>query len=176
MIDEQYESDNDIDVEGPYLSDNSIPDLVGSSEDEDDEVDIINPPLNATMYELLTAFSNQNPLHFISSSLIVDDLEERMLSEAIVQSQNTPQPVTKHVMKTEDFKTLETYTFVEIENETPKECPIAMMPFEVGDVIVVLPCKHEFLKESIMKWLTTESAKCPVCRHELKSHEVTEIS
>ena len=51
-------------------------------------------------------------------------------------------------------------------------CCITMLDFEEDEVIAVLPCKHCFNKEAIVKWLTEESCKCPICRYELKSKEV----
>ena len=162
---ETSENDSD-DDEQP--NNNEQPD----ENEHDDDVQI----LPETMYEFLTALSGNvnRPVYYsISSSIIVDDLEERMLNEAIVESQNTPQPTTKKVMNMDDFKSLETYVYV--GGSETKECPITMVEFEDGDNIVVLPCKHEFIRESIQQWVTKECANCPVCRHSLPSHNLIDF-
>lgn len=51
-------------------------------------------------------------------------------------------------------------------------CPILQAPFQKNDKIAILPCNHIFDKESIIEWLTTENALCPVCRYKLPSKEV----
>ena len=47
-----------------------------------------------------------------------------------------------------------------------------MVDFNQEDYVAQLPCNHCFNKEAIMKWVTTESATCPICRYKLKSKEV----
>ena len=51
-------------------------------------------------------------------------------------------------------------------------CPITQSEFVEGDAVLVLPCGHAFLKDAIQKWLETERAECPVCRHALPSCEI----
>ena len=53
-------------------------------------------------------------------------------------------------------------------------CCIAQAPLEPGDQTATLPCGHVFEKDSIMQWLKTERAECPVCRACLESKEVRE--
>ena len=51
-------------------------------------------------------------------------------------------------------------------------CAITRCPFEEGEEIATLPCKHIFNKEAIMRWLEEKSASCPVCRYALDDKEV----
>lgn len=51
-------------------------------------------------------------------------------------------------------------------------CPIFHTEFENDDTIIELPCLHCFTPEAIERWLSEESAQCPVCRFELDSEEV----
>jgi hypothetical protein len=51
-------------------------------------------------------------------------------------------------------------------------CPIFHTDFENDDTIIELPCLHCFVPEAIERWLSEESAQCPVCRFELDSEEV----
>ena len=53
-------------------------------------------------------------------------------------------------------------------------CCIAQAPLEPGDQIATLPCGHIFERDSVMQWLKSERAECPVCRAPLESKEVRE--
>jgi len=53
-------------------------------------------------------------------------------------------------------------------------CGIWQEDFEEGEDIKILPCKHAFKAEAILKWLHEEKAECPVCRFSLKSKEIIE--
>jgi hypothetical protein len=46
------------------------------------------------------------------------------------------------------------------------DCCISQEPFEVGDVVVLLPCGHNYKEEPIVHWLKMHNT-CPVCRIEL---------
>jgi len=62
--------------------------------------------------------------------------------------------------------------FNEIDDkEKNSHCSITFEPFDREDQVIQLPCKHCFLVEPIMKWLTEESCECPVCRYVLDSQE-----
>lgn len=53
-----------------------------------------------------------------------------------------------------------------LKNNFNTECAISLKEFEENDNIILLPCKHIFLKESIEKWLY-KSNICPICRKEI---------
>lgn len=46
-------------------------------------------------------------------------------------------------------------------------CPISLEKFTVGEKIVELPCSHCFSKEHIMKWISSISPSCPICRKQI---------
>ena len=54
-------------------------------------------------------------------------------------------------------------------------CPITQLEFTEGDIITCLPCGHYFDPASINRWVSSTSASCPVCRHELPYKEVSEL-
>jgi hypothetical protein len=62
---------------------------------------------------------------------------------------------------------LEGLTRVPITTETDisklGECYITQDPFEAGDVMVVLPCGHNYKQDPIVHWLGMHNT-CPVCR------------
>ena len=47
------------------------------------------------------------------------------------------------------------------------ECAITLKEFEENDDIIILPCNHIFIKDSIELWLKDKSNKCPICRKEI---------
>tara|TARA_Y100000992_G_scaffold69024_1_gene43095 strand:+ start:3229 stop:3720 length:492 start_codon:yes stop_codon:yes gene_type:complete len=53
-----------------------------------------------------------------------------------------------------------------LKNNLNIECAISLEEFKENDNIIILPCKHIFLKESIEKWLN-KSKICPICRKEI---------
>jgi len=59
-----------------------------------------------------------------------------------------------------------------VEDGEEITCCFAQALLEDGDQIATLPCGHTFERHSIMHWLNTESAECPVCRKSLVSKEI----
>jgi E3 ubiquitin-protein ligase RNF115/126 len=45
-------------------------------------------------------------------------------------------------------------------------CGISHEPFETGDVVVSLACKHSYLEDNIVTWLRAHNT-CPVCRFQV---------
>jgi hypothetical protein len=77
----------------------------------------------------------------------------------------------KNVISDEAKKELKNikYNNIECVNET---CPISQEKFEENDEITILPCKHGFKTEYIVKWLCNQSCECPVCRYKFESKEI----
>lgn len=49
-------------------------------------------------------------------------------------------------------------------------CNICLENFEIGNILRVLECNHEFHENCILTWLKKNNT-CPVCRHELESND-----
>ena len=75
----------------------------------------------------------------------------------------------KKVVSEDGLKQIKKIVFDESIGQ--KNCPIFMTPFEVGETITQLPCKHIFNSSAIEKWLKEEKHVCPVCRFELDFKE-----
>ena len=49
-------------------------------------------------------------------------------------------------------------------------CNICLENFDIGNILRILECKHEFHENCIITWLKKNNT-CPVCRHELESND-----
>ncbi|KAJ1911887.1 hypothetical protein IWQ60_009924 [Tieghemiomyces parasiticus] len=47
----------------------------------------------------------------------------------------------------------------------PAQCPVCEDLFSCGEVLRMLPCSHAFHGGCIDKWLTTRTARCPLCKY-----------
>jgi len=48
-------------------------------------------------------------------------------------------------------------------NTDTTDCTICMGPFEIGETLKHLPCKHFFHSECVSTWLSKHSKTCPLC-------------
>ena len=80
----------------------------------------------------------------------------------------------KQVINDKELKNLKVIKYNKCENlkELNKECPIDLCKFNKDDNVIILPCNHVYKEENIIKWLKTESYKCPVCRYEFDYKEI----
>lgn len=58
----------------------------------------------------------------------------------------------------------------EKENELEFHCSVCKDEFEIGNMLVKIPCKHNFHEECILPWLK-ERNSCPTCRYELPTDD-----
>ena len=49
-------------------------------------------------------------------------------------------------------------------------CNICLENFEIGNILRILECNHEFHENCIITWLKQNNT-CPICRHELESND-----
>ncbi|XP_068645360.1 receptor homology region, transmembrane domain- and RING domain-containing protein 1-like [Aristolochia californica] len=49
-------------------------------------------------------------------------------------------------------------------------CAICLEDYKDGDVLRVLPCKHEFHTVCVDSWLTSWGTSCPWCKHDMRDH------
>lgn len=110
--------------------------------------------------------------------LFVQNMENDQIYNQVIQgSQDTLQPVEKHIITEEGKQELFEYIFSSMDDRFSEEkynniCPISLEDFREGDVIIEIPCRHRFIKDNILTWLEEESASCPVCRYELDSKKI----
>jgi len=110
--------------------------------------------------------------------IFVQNTENDQIYNQVIQgSQDTLQPVEKHIITEEAKQELYEYIFSITDERFNEEkynniCPISLEDFRDGDNIIEIPCKHRFIKENILTWLEEQSASCPVCRYELDSKKI----
>jgi hypothetical protein len=46
-------------------------------------------------------------------------------------------------------------------------CPISLEKFTKNETIIELPCQHIFSKANILKWISSISSNCPICRTQI---------
>lgn len=98
---------------------------------------------------------------------LYDNTLDNEAAENIEINENT---AVKHVLSDEGESNLTIINYD--ENKCPyKTCPILNTDFSDNQLIIELPCKHIFDKDSIENWLKNEKAECPVCRFKLPSKE-----
>jgi len=117
--------------------------------------------------------------HFQYSMPVMDIMMDNILMEQALQaSLEEEQPIEKHVISDEGKEELLylRYPGKEIMNMIcdNEECAITQEHFKEGDNIVILPCRHGYMEDSILQWLEEESATCPMCRHNLPSTIIVE--
>lgn len=117
--------------------------------------------------------------HFQYSMPVMDIMMDNIIMEqALEASLEQEQPVEKHVISDEGKEELLylRYPGKEIMNMIcdNRECAITQEPFKEEDNIVILPCRHGYMEDSILRWLEEESATCPMCRHNLPSKSIVE--
>ncbi|KAG6647164.1 hypothetical protein CIPAW_07G060000 [Carya illinoinensis] len=50
---------------------------------------------------------------------------------------------------------------------TNETCAICLEDYKDGEILKVLPCRHEFHSSCVNSWLTKSGTFCPVCKHDL---------
>ena len=55
--------------------------------------------------------------------------------------------------------------------ESGSSCAICLAEYESRAALRVLPCAHRFHRGCIDRWLTEQSAKCPLCNRELRQSD-----
>ena len=110
----------------------------------------------------------QDPFYLNTS---LPTLGRRSNLNSVIQESFVDKNKYKNILSDEGENMIKFERFDEEKHKTIC-CPILQGPFQKNDKIAILPCNHIFDKESIIEWLTTENALCPVCRYKLPSKEV----
>jgi hypothetical protein len=86
-----------------------------------------------------------------------DDDEEHTQSIVDQTNQRTP-PYVVH------WHRLPLRTSAGGPDEDENECAVCLSRFEQGDLVRMLPCRHEFHEDCVDKWLLEQDRRCPCCR------------
>ncbi|XP_010481610.1 PREDICTED: uncharacterized protein LOC104760389 [Camelina sativa] len=66
---------------------------------------------------------------------------------------------------------LPTKIYTKSQSEDPSQCYICLVEYEEADTIRTLPCRHEFHKTCVDKWLKEIHRVCPLCRGDICRHD-----
>lgn len=93
----------------------------------------------------------------------------------VLESSLYEQHSYKNVVSDEGIKQMLLTTYKET-TKTNTACPILQTEFTEDESVIELPCHHLYNPEAIERWLKEESNECPVCRFQLKSKEIKNIT
>ncbi|XP_039278259.1 E3 ubiquitin-protein ligase RNF181 isoform X3 [Nilaparvata lugens] len=54
--------------------------------------------------------------------------------------------------------------------DADEKCAVCLKEYTVGDIVKILPCKHDFHPACILPWLEKTNS-CPVCRYEMPTDD-----
>jgi hypothetical protein len=134
----------------------------------------------SNMIQTIEREQNEIQSQYFQYSMPVMDIimDSMQMERALEASLEEEQPVEKHVISDEGKEELLylRYPGKEIMNMIcdNQECSITQEPFKEEDNIVILPCRHGYMEDNILRWLEEESATCPMCRHKLPSKVIVE--
>ena len=125
--------------------------------------------------DLLTSLSNirQGSPNFNNEDALSNAQFEQFLHHVLMnETSHAGAPAATDEM----IEKLPTITLItNIEASSLGECSISQENFEVGDIVVCLPCDHKFKQEPILHWLKLHRT-CPVCRIDITTPPSTETA
>lgn len=101
-------------------------------------------------------FDELNPLDFM----------ERFINSL---GRNQPFEDVKKIIKKQTLDSLELRMVN--DNEEDKQCAFCLDEYNEGDIIRILPCKHDFHSVCCDKWLLEKSHLCPLCKQSAGEYE-----
>jgi hypothetical protein len=130
--------------------------------------------MNYYINENFDIFNNSNfsNMLFISSFMDTQTQYDTPILNQVLNESLYDTSLFKNVITEEAKNELVTIKYRDvIEKKENPTCFISYVDFQDDDDVIQLLCQHCFDSESIIKWLTEESATCPVCRHQFPSIE-----
>ena len=117
--------------------------------------------------------TNQEAVVVIGNSQHEDDMNQEY-TDMIENSLYEEQPTIKKLVSDKGLRCIKRVKFTQglIDLVGYDVCPITQESFSDCNFISILPCNHGFETQAILKWLKTENACCPVCRHYLDFSDV----
>ncbi|EME29853.1 protein binding / ubiquitin-protein ligase/ zinc ion binding isoform 2 [Galdieria sulphuraria] len=120
----------------------------------------------AKLYHFWTAFCNTLQ-HFLSRTTVA---KRSYLEFTLRQNEEEGYPSSRRKCSNCTNQVVlgkHSNSFLSLQNSNSADsCPICLEEFLQGDLIRVLPCKHEFHGDCIFSWLV-ERGKCPVCKYSI---------
>jgi hypothetical protein len=147
----------------PLNRNNAIPSMINSFGDIFSNITI---PLIGNIFS--SNNSNNNILSFLSNHN--NDFQFNNLVNIIMSFESS-----MHGNPPASQRAMDNLPKIEINNDNIDNfkditCNICLEGFQLGNILRVLECKHEFHENCIITWLKSRNT-CPICRHELESND-----
>lgn len=75
-----------------------------------------------------------------------------------------PSTITNYRLKETEFDKLPRYMYGSKEHNDEVGCVVCQEDYISDDILITLPCKHEFHEDCIKSWLVNTMNVCPICR------------
>ena len=92
-------------------------------------------------------------------------------SNVLFRSFNEDKAKYKHILSEKGKEQIKKVQYFKEKFPNQTACLITQDSFEEEQEISILPCKHIFTTDAIMRWVEKENASCPKCRFKLNSIE-----
>jgi E3 ubiquitin-protein ligase RNF115/126 len=141
------------------------PTILATSSSLSGEIDIDGGGMSRGLFGLLNSISSIRQGSMIGNLHNPDALSnaqfEQFLHHILMNesSHSGAPPASENVIESLQKVTMEQESNI----ASYGECCISQEPFEIGDVVVCLPCGHNYKEEPIVHWLKMHNT-CPVCR------------
>ena len=128
---------------------------------------INNVVLNFTIPQQFVALQPNQLQHYIFHSM---NMTMNLLNNINDGIQTQPMNDIKNVINKEELDKLPVKSWIDLDKEKYKECPICLDDYNDTSNVRILRCSHVFHVDCIDHWLTECSYKCPVCRDDSNTH------
>lgn len=135
------------------------------------------PPLQYRPLHLQQAFTQRGSF-FQNLNIFANTIPStnQTIQPSILEQSFYDDTSVKYVASEDGIKKCVTREVYNSDVHKNEQCPITFDEFTRESNIGVLPCKHGFNYDSLIEWLTQENNRCPVCRYELPSKEISLVT
>ena len=115
-------------------------------------------------FDVLTSLRHDDELMEDERELMLHSLEQEMELMEELRSLEQEMIIYDKTTPTSIVDQLPCRTSAGGPDEDEKECAVCLSQFANGDLVRLLPCRHEFHAHCIDKWLLEKDRRCPCCR------------
>ena len=132
------------------------------------------PPLLRLIYGMNRPRTSHGLLDFILNFLALRNYEDNIENLINQIMMNDPNKYGNPPASKKSIEELERFTVTQMKLKSfgvENSCAVCKDEFEIGQELILMPCKHYFHIDCLIPWLN-ERNSCPVCRFELPTDDV----